>query len=171
MRTRIALGVLVAAAASVFGADPFGQAVRPTEPLTPAEQAKTFHLPPGFKIALVAGDPDIGKPMNIAFDGRGRLWVTSTTTYPFPSPLDKAGKDAIKVISFNEDGSTKSIVTFAEGLNIPVGVMPYKEGCLAFSIPNISYYRDTDGDGKCDKVEPYYGPFDFSRDTHGMSSN
>jgi putative heme-binding domain-containing protein len=172
MMTRAAvLAVLAFAASAVFGADPFTQNIRPTEPLSPREQAKTFHLPPGFKIELVAGDPDIGKPMNIAFDHRGRLWVTSTTTYPFPSPADRAGKDTIKVITFNEDGSTKSIDTFAEGLNIPVGIVPYKEGCLAFSIPNITYYRDTDGDGKSDKAEPFYGPFDFSKDTHGMSSN
>ena len=54
--------------------------------------AKSFHLPPGFKIELVAGDPDIGKPMNIAFDRKGRIWVTSTTSYPFASPTEKPGK-------------------------------------------------------------------------------
>lgn len=151
--------------------DPFSANIRPTDPLSPQDEAKSFHLPPGFKIELVAGDPDIGKPMNIAFDHKGRLWVSSTTSYPFPSPTEKPGKDAIKIITFNPDGSTKSITTFADGLNIPVGVLPYKDGCLAFSIPDISYFRDTDGDGKADKVEPFYGPFDFSKDTHGMSSN
>src|SRR5262249_48949829 len=86
-------------------------------------------------------------------------------------PVDKPGKDAIKVISFNPDGSTKSIDTFAEGLNIPVGIYPYLDGCLVYSIPMISRYQDANGDGKSDKATPLIGPFDFSQDTHGMSSN
>ena len=41
--------------------------------------------PPGFEIQLVAGDPDIAKPMNLAFDSRGRLWVSETRLYPYPA--------------------------------------------------------------------------------------
>ena len=50
--------------------------VAPTEALTPEEQRAAFKLPPGFEIQLVASEPEIQKPMNLAFDTRGRLWVT-----------------------------------------------------------------------------------------------
>jgi hypothetical protein len=52
--------------------------VAPTEALTPAEQQKLFHLPPGFEIQLFAHEPELHKPMNITFDSAGRLWVTDT---------------------------------------------------------------------------------------------
>ncbi|HZZ44930.1 MAG TPA: HEAT repeat domain-containing protein [Tepidisphaeraceae bacterium] len=166
------LGVVQVSLQAAPAVDPFGENIRPTDALSPQEEQKAFHLPPGFEIELVASEPQIGKPMNIAFDDKGRLWVSCTTEYPFPSlPLDKPGKDKIQIITFNDDGSTKSIEPFATGLNIPVGMYPYKNGCFAYSIPMISFYQDTDGDGKADKVSPYYGPFDFSQDTHGMSSN
>ncbi len=47
-----------------------------------------FHLPPGFEIQLVAAEPMIAKPMNIAFDDRSRLWVTDSLEYPFPAKAD-----------------------------------------------------------------------------------
>ena len=53
-----------------------GPPVAPTDTLTPSEEQKHFKLPPGFEIQLVAAEPDIQKPMNLAFDAKGRLWVT-----------------------------------------------------------------------------------------------
>ena len=51
----------------------------------PPRRARRSTCPPGFEIQLVAAEPDIHKPMNIAFDDRGRLWVTETVEYPFPA--------------------------------------------------------------------------------------
>ena len=67
-----------------FSADPFAEIIRKTEPLTPAEEQTKFHLPPGFEIQLVASEPDIGKPMNMEFDAKGRLWISQSREYPFP---------------------------------------------------------------------------------------
>src|SRR5262245_33357451 len=47
----------------------------PVVPLTPAEEAKRFWLPPGFKLEPVLADPDIEEPAQIAFDGNGRMFV------------------------------------------------------------------------------------------------
>ncbi len=60
-------------------------------PRSPEEERKALHLPPGFEIQLVAAEPDIHKPLNIAFDDRGRLWVTDTLEYPFPEAAGHAG--------------------------------------------------------------------------------
>jgi putative heme-binding domain-containing protein len=151
-------------------ADPFKEPVRSTAPLSPQEQQKTFHLPPGFEIQLVASEPGIAKPMNIAFDARGRLWVTETRQYPFPATAPSGGRDSIKILEDADgDGRAEKITTFADGLNIPIGLYPYGDGVIAFSIPQVSYYRDTNGDGRADRVEPLYGTFG-SRDTHGMTN-
>ena len=49
--------------------------------LSPAEQAKKFWLPPGFKLEPVLTDPDIEEPAQIAFDGNGRMFVLEIRGY------------------------------------------------------------------------------------------
>ena len=164
-------------------ADPFTDGVRNTDPLPPAEQLKKFHLPPGFEIQLVAAEPDLRKPMNMAFDAMGRLWITESREYPFAAPLDKPARDTIRIFSdFDETGRARKVTIFADGLNIPIGIYPFyspasdgKQGftwkCIAWTIPNIWLMEDTDGDGKADKREVLYGPFDHTRDTHGNQAS
>src|SRR5438552_8512433 len=111
------LGVGVAQAA-----DPFAENVRTTEPLAPAEELKAFRVPEGFEMQLVAAEPDLRKPMNMAFDAQGRLWLTESREYPFPAPLDKPARDTICVLEdFDEKGKARKVTIFAVGLNIPIG--------------------------------------------------
>jgi putative heme-binding domain-containing protein len=152
--------------------EPPPKLVAETEARTPAEELKGFHLPEGFVIELVASEPEINKPMNLAFDARGRLWVTSTVEYPYPVPNGKTARDRVVILSdFGDDGKARKAVTFAEGLNIPIGLLPLGNGdsSLVHDIPNIRRFIDTDGDGKADKIEPAYEKYGF-RDTHGMTN-
>ena len=168
----LASGVLLAAAQLVCAADPFAEGVRTTPWQSPADQQKTFKLPPGFEIQLVAAEPDINKPFNLAFDAQGRLWVTTSIEYPFAAPTNRPGRDRIMIFEdFAPDGRARKVTQFADGLNIPIGIYPYKNGCIAWSIPNIWFFQDTDGDGKADKREILYGPFDHTRDTHGNQAS
>src|SRR6266850_283714 len=154
-----------------FAQDPFAENIRKTEALTPEQERKALHVPPGFEVQLVASEPAIGKPMNMAFDGRGRLWLTQSREYPFAAPVDKPGRDKIIILEdFDGAGHARKVTTFAEGLNIPIGLYPYKNGVIAFSIPNIYFFQDTDGDGKADKKELVLGRFGFDRDVHGLTS-
>lgn len=149
--------------------DPFALGVRTTEPVSAQEQLATFSLPEGFRIQLVAAEPDVAKPMNLAFDARGRLWVSSSLEYPFAAAADTTPRDTVRIMEdTNADGQADKVTTFADQLNIPIGLIPYGDGVICFSIPNIWYLRDTDGDDQCDQREVLYGPFDTTRDTHGM---
>jgi putative heme-binding domain-containing protein len=162
------LGLLVAAGVgrSVVRPDPN---IAPTGPRSPADEARAFHLPPGFEAQLVAAEPEIHKPINLAFDARGRLWVTSTVEYPFAAPEGRAGRDTVKVLEdIGADGRARKVTTFADGLNIPIGVLPLDRGAMVYSIPNIYRLEDTDGDGKADRREVLYGSIGH-RDTHGMT--
>lgn len=152
-------------------AGPF-ENVSSAPPRSPAEELKTFRLPPGFVAELVAAEPDIHKPLNLAFDDRGRLWITDTLEYPFPVPEGTPGRDGVKILDdFAPDGRARSITTFTTGLNIPIGLLPYPGGrrAVVHSIPNIFDLEDTDGDGKADRKTPMYQTFGF-RDTHGMTN-
>lgn len=150
-------------------AEVYGQGVRETPKLSPQEEAAGFHLPDGFVAELVASEPQIAKPLNMAFDSKGQLWITDTTEYPYPVPAGSEAHDSIKVLSDRDgNGSFETVKTFADGLNIPIGILPVADGVICFAIPNIMHLKDTDGDGKCDEKKVLLGPFDTSRDTHGM---
>ena len=151
----------------------FAAIIRKTEPLTPAQEQKTFHLPPGFEIQLVASEPEISKPINMAFDVKGRLWITQSREYPFPVlPIEKEGRDKVQILeNFDANGKAQKIHAFADGLNIPIGLYPFKNGVIGFSIPNIYYFQDTDGDGRSDKKELFLSRFGFEKDTHGLTSH
>ncbi len=156
---------------SVIAAEsPFQAGVRPTEPLTPAEQQRTFELPPGYEIQLFVAEPDIQKPMNMAFDAMGRLWLTASIEYPYAAE-DGKGRDQIKILEDTDgDGRADKITTFADNLNIPMGIYPYRDGVVCYSVGNIWFMRDTDSDGKADVREVLYGPLGRPRDTHGMQT-
>jgi putative heme-binding domain-containing protein len=161
---RLASAFLLAAALPLAGQD----LVVKEDPLSPREQAKRFHLPPGFEIQLVASEPDIAKPMNLAFDDRGRLLVTSSYEYPFPAKPGVPGRDAVRILEdFAPDGRARKVSTFAGDLNIPIGVTATSEGALTHSIPKVWRLVDADGDGKADSREELFGDVGL-RDTHGM---
>ncbi|HZY89699.1 MAG TPA: PVC-type heme-binding CxxCH protein, partial [Gemmataceae bacterium] len=155
--------------------DPYASHVAATPPRSPADEQKQFELPPGFVAELVAAEPDIHKPLNLAFDDRGRLWVTETVEYPFPAGPGKKPRDAVKILSdFGPDGRARKVTTFADGLNIPIGVLPLPaarpQDALVYSIPNVYRLRDAKGDGHATGRELLYAEYGY-RDTHGMTSS
>ncbi|HEV3343443.1 MAG TPA: HEAT repeat domain-containing protein [Pirellulales bacterium] len=109
--------------------------------------------------------------MNLAFDGRGRLYVTSSLEYPFPAKPGAAQRDTLHVLSDGDgDGRYDRTTLLVGGLNIPIGVTPVGEGAIYYAIPSI--YRWT-GDVDAPGGQPgdlLYGTFGF-RDTHGMASS
>src|SRR5438093_2010715 len=126
-RKRVVAIGLISLGFNLRAADPFAENVRPTPALTPEQEQKSFQLPPGFEIQLVASEPGILKPMNMAFDAQGRLWVTVTREYPFPVPPGKPARDQIKILSdFDENGRARNITTFATNLDIPIGIYPFR---------------------------------------------
>ena len=81
--------------------------------------------------------------------------------YPYPCRRgDEARATRVKILEdFGPDGQARKITTFADGLNIPIGVLPLPStnAALVHSIPNIYLLRDTDGDGKADSARSLYG--------------
>ncbi len=53
-------------------------------------------VPPGFKVTLYAGEPDVVQPIAMAIDDRGRLWVAEAYSYP-KRVADKDAKDRILI--------------------------------------------------------------------------
>ncbi|QEC51357.1 putative membrane-bound dehydrogenase-like protein [Anseongella ginsenosidimutans] len=152
-----------------FIGEKFSEHVRSTDPRTPEEERLGFKLPPGFEIELYASEPDIGKPMNISFDAKGRMWVTQSFEYPFPA--EGRGKDRITILEDTDgDGRADRFTHFSDTMNIPIGILPHGDGAIAYSIPNVYRFRDSNGDGNADRSAVVLGPFEH-KDTHGMVNN
>lgn len=153
-----------------YSGDKFKANIRTTEARTPEQERLGFKVPDGFEVTLFASEPDIGKPINIAFDAKGRLWVTQSFEYPFPSQPGK-GKDKLTILEdTNGDGKADKFTNFSDTLNIPIGVLPMNDGAVVYSIPNVYRYTDANGDGKVDGEKKLFGPFKIN-DTHGMINN
>jgi len=149
----------------------FGENIRSTEPRTPAEEMTGFKLPPGFEIQLFASEPDIDKPINMTFDAKGRMWVTQSFEYPFPNAPGEHGTDRLTILEDTDhDGTADRFTEVLDTLNIPIGVLPLTNSFLAFSVPSLYRFTNTDGNGKSESKKVLLGPFGF-QDTHGMVSN
>ena len=150
--------------------DKFADNIRKTEFQSPEEERRGFKLPPGFEITLFASEPDISKPINMEFDDRGRLWVTTTIEYPKPAAPGR-GRDKIIILEDTDgDGKADKFIPFVDSLNIPIGITTINNGAIAYSIPNVYKFIDKNGDGKADETTKLLGPFEFL-DTHGMVNN
>lgn len=146
--------------------------VAPTDPLAPDDERKSFKLPPGFEAQLVAAEPDIGKPIQIAFDAKGRLWATTSRHYPFPAAEGQASDKLYVLSDFGPDGKAEKVTAFDDQLNIPIGILPLPDckSCLVSQVGSILKLTDTDGDGKADTRETLLTGFG-TEDTHGMTNS
>lgn len=144
----------------------------PTDPLAPEDERKQFVVPPGFSVQLVASEPDIQKPMQMAWDAKGRLWVTTSYHYPFASTDGKPTDKVFVLSDFDPNtGKARKVHTFTADLNIPIGILPLPDmkSVLVSSVGEIRKYKisETKDGPKADGHEVLFKGFG-TRDTHGM---
>ncbi len=124
-------------------------------PVSPKEALSTFHLPEEYRIELVASEPLVTNPVEVAFDEDGKMFVVQMDDYPSDKMDDySAGYEPKSKIMLLEDkdgdGYYESGTVFADGLSYANGVMPWKGGILVTSAPDILFLKDNDDDGKAD---------------------
>jgi putative membrane-bound dehydrogenase-like protein len=140
-------------------------------PLSPRESMQHIQVPPGFELQLFASEPDIVKPISMAWDERGRLWIAETIDYPNDIHPGQPGRDRIKILEdTNNDGKADKFTVFAENLNIPTGLVFANGGVIVSAMPNFLFLKDTDGDDKADVQQVLLGGWGFG-DTHAGPSN
>ena len=129
---------------------PRRQSALPGPPLTPEQAMAKMTLPPGFRVELVASEPALQNPVAMAFDDRGRIYVTESFEYPRREP--GPGRDRIKILEDKDgDGLAETVTVFAEGLNIPSGIAVGHGGVWVANAPDLLFMQDTDGDDVADK--------------------
>jgi putative membrane-bound dehydrogenase-like protein len=141
------------------------------EPLPARESMQHIRVPAGFELQLFASEPDIVKPIAMAWDERGRLWLAESVDYPNNIHPGQPGRDRIKILEdTNHDGKADRFTAFAEGLNIPTGLVLSDGGVIVAQMPDLVFLKDTDGDGRADVRKVLASGFGF-RDTHAGPSN
>lgn len=149
----------------------FAENIRPTEPRSPQDELAGLIVPEGFEITLFASEPDIDKPMNLTFDAKGRMWVTQSFEYPFPTANGVKSTDKITILEDTDnDGKADKFTVVSDTMNIPIGILPVESGAISFSVPNVYSLTDTDNNDVFDNKRKMFGPFGYD-DTHGMVSN
>ncbi len=133
-------------------------------PRTPEEQRRAFKLPPGFEMELVAAEAEgLGKFISVAWDASMRLWTMTALEYPVDANENKSASEALfarggrdRVVVFDDVygaavGAAAKPRIFADGLVMPLGVQPWRDGAFVQYGADIRFYRDTDGDGRADR--------------------
>ena len=166
MRLRFIALLIAGAVATLYGQSspanrPWpaeAQKVSPDSPaLSPEEALKTFYMPPGYHLELVASEPLIQDPIAIDWDAQGRLWAVEMPG--FVPDLQAAEPDfdpigrIVVLEDTNHDGRMDKRTVFADGLVLARSVKVLDAGVLVAEPPNVWLMKDTNGDLKMDKKE------------------
>jgi uncharacterized protein len=140
-------------------------------PLPATESMRHMITPAGFRVELFAAEPDIGKPLCMAWDERGRLWLAETIDYPNEMQPPGHGRDRIRICEdTNGDGRADKFTIFAENLSIPTALTFSRGGVIVHQAPDTLFLKDTDGDDRADVRQVLFTGWG-TRDTHAGPSN
>ena len=138
----------------------------------PEEQAKGFILPAGYRMELVAADPDVISPGVIEFDGNGRMYVSELISYMMDAEASRE-HDPISRISRWEstkgDGVFDKRTVFLDKVVAPRMILPLQDGVILTSETDsdeLVKWSDTNADGVADKREVVFTGIGQSGDSN-----
>ncbi|MEQ9288011.1 MAG: c-type cytochrome [Cyclobacteriaceae bacterium] len=124
--------------------------------LSPEESMETIYLPKGFALELVASEPMIEEPIDIAWDGDGKMYVAEMLTYM--QDIDATNENEpwsrVSVLEdTNGDGKMDKSTVFVDSLLLPRIILPLDDRVIISETyeKNFWSYRDTDGDRVADE--------------------
>lgn len=134
-------------------------------------QKMTVHK--NMKVELFADEamfPELVKPVQMAFDTKGRLWVACWRTYPHWKPTEKMDDRLLILEDTNGDGKADKCTNFAGDIHNPTGFEFWNGGVLVAQGPDLLFLKDTDGDDKYDIKERVVHGFDTADTHHTINS-
>ena len=127
----------------------------------------------GLKVELFASEkefPDLAKPVQMAFDPKGRLWVAVMPSYPHWKPKEEMNDKILIFEDTDGDGKADKCKVFADRLHVPTGLEFWNGGLLVGHQPDLLFLKDTDGDDVADVRERVLHGIDSADTHHALSS-
>jgi uncharacterized protein len=138
--------------------------------LSPQESMKHLSVPGGFRVELVAAEPQIRRPVAVTWDDRGRAWIAETVDYPNNRQPEGKGNDRIVILEPDASGKAGKATVFADKLSIPTSMVHANGGLIVAQAPHMLFLKDTDGDDMADVRKVLFSGF-RTYDTHAGPSN
>lgn len=118
----------------------------------------TLSVPEGYKIERVVAPPLVERPVNMAFDETGALYVTDSSGAN-ERPVQQLKNPTHRVVRLTDsrgDGRFDRQTVFADHLSFPEGAM-WLDGSLYVAAPPVIWkFTDTQGKGVADKREVWF---------------
>lgn len=141
--------------------------------LPPEEAIKHFTVAEGYAVNCFASEvdfPDMQNPVQLSFDLKGRLWVSTMPSYPQYQPPNKPNDKLLILEDTDGDGKADKQTVFADGLHLPTGFEFGDGGVYVAQQPDLWFLKDTDGDDRADvRVRVLHG-FDSADSHHSISA-
>lgn len=163
-------------------------------PVPPEQALASMTVLPDLEAELVLSEPEIGQPLFLNFDERGRMWVLEYLQYPDPAGLkmvsrdkflrtvyDKVppapphhfrGADKISIHADSDgDGRYDKHTVFVEGLNMATSFAQSGDGVWVLNPPYLLFYPDRNHDDVPDgDPEVHLEGFGLE-DSHSIANN
>ncbi len=120
--------------------------------LSPRDSLQSISVAEGLEVEQVASEPLVMDPVNIAFGADGRLWVAEMSDYPLGSDNQGSPGGRVRYLEdTNGDGKFDKSTLLLDGLQYTTGVLPYRQGVLISSTPEVFYVEVDPKTGKAGK--------------------
>ncbi|RBP44242.1 putative membrane-bound dehydrogenase-like protein [Roseimicrobium gellanilyticum] len=140
-------------------------------PMSVKASMQRTQVPADMELQLFASEPDIAKPIAMAWDQRGRCWIAETRDYPHGYADNGEGHDTIKICEDTDgDGRADKFTVFADKLNLPTSLVFANGGLIITQPPRLIFLKDTNGDDKADVRKVLMDAWGV-RDTHAQASS
>ena len=139
--------------------------------MTPANELAAFQVDPRFEVNLFASEeqfPEIANPIQIRFDTKGRMWVSTSQAYPHLYPGQKPADRLLVLEDTDNDGKADKCSVWADGLHIPLAFEFGDGGVYVSDEPHLTFLKDTNGDGKADFRRQVFTGFGTEDSHHAL---
>ncbi|MEQ1825003.1 MAG: PVC-type heme-binding CxxCH protein [Pirellula sp.] len=139
--------------------------------LSPQDELKAFKIDPRFQVNLFASEeefPEIANPIQMRWDSKGRLWVSTSITYPHIYPGNEPQDRMVILEDTNRDGRADKSTIFADHLHVPLSFELGDRGVYVSEQPELTFLRDVDGDDRADERRVVFSGFGTEDSHHAL---
>ena len=128
-----------------------GESLLPRKaPWSPEKQKEAFKIDGDYELQLVAREPLIQDPVDVAWDEKGQMFVAQMSDYPLPTEKGKRLSQIRLLKDTNNDGVMDKSFIWADGVDQVQNILYMNGGILATTWDKTIFLKDSNGDNKAD---------------------